>query len=81
MLLTFSFWRRGKRCGDHQPLPLSLHHLFFFLFLNFYLFNYFLAALGLCFCVQAFSSCSNQGLLFVVMYGFLTSVASLVCGT
>ena len=80
MLPTFSFWRGGRRCGDHQPLPLSLHSLFF-LFLNIYLSNYFSAALGLCFCVQDFSGCSNQGLLFVVLYGFLTSVASLVCGT
>ena len=38
----------------------------------------FLAALGLCCCVQAFSSCSEQGLLFVVVRRLLIAVASLV---
>ena len=39
-----------------------------------------MAALGLCCCVQAFSSCSEQGLLFVVVRGLLIVVASLCCG-
>ena len=43
-----------------------------------HLFIYFLAALGLCCCVWAFSSCSEQRLLFVVVCGFLIAVASLV---
>ena len=38
----------------------------------------FLAALGLCCCVRAFSSCGKQGLLFVVVRGLLIAVASLV---
>ena len=38
----------------------------------------FLAVLGLRCCAQAFSSCSEQGLLFVVVRGLLTAVASLV---
>ena len=38
----------------------------------------FLAVLGLCCCVWAFSSCSEQGLLFVVVRGLLIAVASLV---
>ena len=38
----------------------------------------FLAALGLHCCVQAFSSCGEQGLLFVVVCGLLIAVASLV---
>ena len=38
----------------------------------------FLAALGLCCCVWAFSSCSEWGLLFVVVHGLLIAVASLV---
>ena len=43
------------------------------------LFTYlFLAALGLCCCAQAFSSCGERGLLFVVLRGLLTAVASLV---
>ena len=38
----------------------------------------FLAVLGLCCCAGAFSSCSEQGLLFVEVYGLLIAVASLV---
>ena len=47
--------------------------LFFFNFI--YLF---LAVLGLCCCTRAFSSCGEQGLLFVVVSGLLIAVASLV---
>ena len=46
----------------------------FFFFLNLI---YFLAVLGLHCCTQAFSSCSEQGLLFVAVHRFLTAVASL----
>ena len=38
----------------------------------------FLAALGLSCCVQAFSSCSERGLLFVVVRRLLVAGASLV---
>ena len=38
----------------------------------------FLAELGLCFCTQAFFSCSKWGLLFLVVHGLLTLAASLV---
>ena len=48
-----------------------------FCFLNKFIYL-FLAALGLCCCVRAFSSCSERGLLFVVVCGLLTVVASLV---
>ena len=50
------------------------------LFLLFFLFliNLFLAVLGLCCCAQAFSSCGEQGLLFVAVRGLLIAVASLV---
>ena len=44
-------------------------------FLKIYLF---LVALGLRCCVQAFSSCGERGLLFVVVPGFLIAMASLV---
>ena len=37
----------------------------------------FLAALGLRCCVQSFSSCSEQGILFVAVHGLIV-VASLV---
>ena len=50
-----------------------------FLFFKINLFIYlFMAALGLCCCAQAFSSCGEQGLLFVVMHRLLIAVASLV---
>ena len=48
----------------------------FFLFFPFLFF--FLAALGLCCCAWAFSSCSEQGLLFVAVHGLLIVVTSLV---
>ena len=38
----------------------------------------FLAALGLHCCTQAFSSCSEQVLLFIAVQGLLIAVASLV---
>ena len=45
----------------------------------FYKFIYlFLAALGLHCCPWAFSSCNEQGLLFIVVRGLRTVVASLV---
>ena len=40
-----------------------------------------MAALGLCCCVQAFSSCGERGLLFVAVRGLLIAVASLVGST
>ena len=44
----------------------------------YYLFILLLVALGLHCCTQAFSSCSEWGLLFVVVRGLLIAVASLV---
>ena len=38
----------------------------------------FLAALGLCCCARAFSSCGERGLLFIAVRGLLIAVASLV---
>ena len=43
-----------------------------------YIYIHFLAALGLCCCVRAFSSCGERGLLFVAVRGLLIVVASLV---
>ena len=51
---------------------------FNFIYLFIYLFNLFLAALGLRCYTQAFSSCGEQGLLFVAVPGLLIVVASLV---
>ena len=47
----------------------------FFLYKFIYLF---LAALGLHCCAQSFSSCGEQGPLFVAVRGLLIAVASLV---
>ena len=53
-------------------------YFYFILFLKYiYLF---LAALGLRCCAQAFSSCSERGLLFVLVHGLLIEVASLCWG-
>ena len=65
---------------------MDLNVLFFFLtctvqffFDKFiYLFILSLAELGLRCCAQAFSSCGEPGLLFVVVRGLLIAVASLV---
>ena len=48
------------------------------LFLKINLFVLFLAALGLCCCARAFSSCSKRGLFSVAVRGLLIVVASLV---
>ena len=53
------------------PLLMDIYHIFF----NIYLF---MAVLGLRYCAQAFSSCREQGLLFIVIHGLLVAVASLV---
>ena len=37
-----------------------------------------MAALGLCRCTWAFSSCSKWGLLFIMVRGLLIEVASLI---
>ena len=62
-----------------QTLRKTNDQFLIFLFLINLLFIYlFLAALGLCCCVQVFSSCGEWGLLFVVVHGLLIAVASLV---
>ena len=55
--------------------PINFITNFFFFFKFIYLF---LAALGLHCCAQAFSSCGERELLFVVVRGLFTEVASLV---
>ena len=61
------------------PFPPSLP-LFFLtlLFFNLIFIYLFMAALGLRCCARAFSSCREQGLLFVVARGLLIALASLV---
>ena len=55
---------------------LSCYLVVYFFFFNEFIYL-FLAALGLHCCVWAFSTCSERGLLFVVVRGLLTAVASL----
>ena len=62
--------------------PLHLVNYYYLFFINLfilliYLFL-FLAALGLRCCTWAFSSCSERGLLFIVVSGLPIAVASLV---
>ena len=45
------------------------------------MFYLFLAVLGLHCCMQAFSSCGKQGLLFIAVHGLPLTVASLVGST
>ena len=69
------------RSSELYILPFGVHSLphYLFVFINlFILFMFFLAALGLCCCVQAFSSFGKQGLLFIAVRGLLIAVASLV---
>ena len=60
--------------GGHLTVTFILY--FFNKFI--YFIYLFLAALGLCCCVRAFSSCSEQGLLLAVVHGLLIAVASLL---
>ena len=49
----------------------------FYFFFNLIIYYLFLVALGL-YCVRAFSSCGERGLLFLAVRGLLIAVASLV---
>ena len=60
-----------------SSLPLY-YYFYLFICLFIYLFIYLFAALDLCCCAQAFSSCSKWGLLFVAVHRLLIAVASLV---
>ena len=64
LVLQFHFW--------------GIFRITLLLFLSFkILFIYLLAALGLHYCVQAFSSCAERGLLFIAVRGLLIAVDSL----
>ena len=82
---TFFQWLHQslRRTTYRHPISdnvIPLHgNMSTFFFLNYYLFIYlFMAVLGLRFCARAFSSCGEQGPLFIVVRGPLTIVASLV---
>ena len=66
--------------GTMQAPDFFFFNIYYFLkqFFKIYLFIYLLAVLGLRCCARAFSSCGEQGLLFVAVRGLLIVVASLV---
>ena len=69
----------GNYC--HWDFSFLQYCLFTFFFLNkfiYFILFLFLAVLGLRCCTWAFSSCSEQGLLFVAVRGLPIAVASLV---
>ena len=75
---TYAFGGGGSKIeptGGVEPAICQLLFLNKFIYL---LINLFLAVLGLCCCAWAFSSCGEQGLLFVAVCGLLIAVASLV---
>ena len=49
----------------------AVFYIFYFIYLS-------LAALGLCCCARAFSSCGERGLRFLEVHGLLIAVASLI---
>ena len=57
---------------------LSTVNALYYLYLRFIYLFYYLAVAGLCCCTGAFSSCAEQGLLFVVLCGLLIVMALLV---
>ena len=71
-----SCWIWVRHVESHH-IPFFQTSLFFLNLIYLFYFNLFLAVLGLHCCVQAFSSCGEQGLLFVVVRGLLVAVASL----
>ena len=66
-----SLYVTGSTCKSFCVCLVGRLGVFLFIYL-------FLAALGLLRCARAFSSCSERGLLFVVVRGPLITVASLV---
>ena len=64
----------GQLCIFFVEMSIQILCSFFF---NLFIYL-FLAVLGLHCCARAFSSCSERGVLFVVVSGLLIAVASLV---
>ena len=69
------FYELSKQGSERPHLLIPSTWVFFFLNKFIYLL---LAVSGLRCCAQAFSSCGEQGLLFVVVHRLLSAVASLV---
>ena len=77
-------WELYQKAGGWKCLEMTLEILAgagwqkAFFKINSFIYILFLAVLGLRCCARAFSSCSEQGLLFIVARGLLIAVASLV---
>ena len=72
--------KRSRREEDEAELHRSLSFAFlpglFFVVVKIFIFLFYcLAVLGLHCCMRTFSSCSKQGLLFIVICGLLIAVA------
>ena len=82
VIIFFLQWRLLIRSTVSVTLNCNQHYILniaspWLLFLNDFTYLFlFLAVLGLCCCVWAFSSCSQRGLLFIVLPRLLTVVAS-----
>ena len=70
----------GSFPHPHHWAPLTQSYCSVDIFLKIYLFIhlFILVVVDLCCCARVFSNCGEQGLLFVVVCGILTVVASLV---
>ena len=55
----------GNSISQNRKCSLKVFFVFFFLMVYIFIYFQFLAVLGLCCCTWAFSSCDEQGLLFV----------------
>ena len=73
--IVSNFWLSNAAGNKYKFKIVVLNNSAQFFFFN-YLFTY-LAALGLHCCTRAFSSCGEQGLLFIVVCRLLIAVASL----
>ena len=75
-------WKKIFRANSKQKragLAIQISDKIDFIYLFFKIFIYlFMAVLGLCFCVRAFSSCGEWGPLFIAVRVPLTIAASLV---
>ena len=76
-------WRLATPKSLLMPIPHSHFSLFYFIFINLFIYLFVYGCigsllLGLHCCKQAFSSCGERGLLFIVVHGLLIVVASLV---
>ena len=78
MTLVF-VWLTSLSMIISRSIHVAANDVISFFFYQFSLFLFiFLAALGLCCCVPASSSCGERGLLFIAVCGLLIAVASLL---